>query len=176
VLDGAGFRDTNGDGVREVGGVAIRLVFLLPAGARTLAAEVKAFALDLRRVGILLDTVTVDGTALFARVQRDEFEMAALTWDGRRDEDPRLLLGNQGDFQHTGYRSDRLSTAVDLIKVAVSPSGRGPLEQQLAEVLAEDRPALFLYRHDVPILVSRRVHGLAALGDRLNLQSVWVDP
>ena len=176
VLDGAGFRDTNGDGVREVGGAAIRLVFLLPAGARTLAAEVKAFALDLRRVGILLDTTTIDGSTLLGRFARDDFEMAAMTWDGRKDEDPRLLLGSQGDFQYTGYRSDRFSATVDLLKVAVSPLGRAPLEQQLADVLAEDRPALFLYRHDVPLLVSRRVHGLAGQGDRLNLQGVWVDP
>lgn len=176
VLDGAGFRDTNGDGVREVGGAAIRLVFLLPAGARTLAAEVKAFAHDLRRVGILLDTITVDGSTLYGRLARDDFEMAAMTWDGRKDEDPRLLLGDQGDFQYTGYRSDRFAATIDLLKAAVSPSGRAPLQQQLADVLAEERPALFLYRHDVPVLVSRRVHGLAAHGDRLDLQGVWVDP
>jgi peptide/nickel transport system substrate-binding protein len=176
VLDGAGFRDTNGDGVREVGGAAIRLVFLLPAGARTLAAEVKAFALDLRRVGILLDTTTIDGSTLVGRLARDDFEMAAMTWDGRKDEDPRLLLGSQGDFQYTGYRSDRFTATVDLLKVAIAPLGRAPLEQQLADVLAEDRPALFLYRHNVPVLVSRRVHGLAGQGDRLDLQGVWVDP
>lgn len=176
VLDDAGFRDSNGDGVRELGGQPIRLVFLLPAGARALASEVKAYALDLRRVGILLDTITIDGASLFGRVQRGEFEMAALTWDGRRDEDPRLLLGSQGDFQYTGYRSDRFSTTIDLLRAATSPAGRAPLEQQLAEILAEDRPALFLYRHEVPVLVSRRVHGLSAVGDRLNLQSVWVDP
>jgi peptide/nickel transport system substrate-binding protein len=176
VLDEAGFRDTNADGVREVGGAAIRLVFLLPAGARTLAGEVKAFAMDLRRVGILLDTATVDASALVARVERGDFEMAALTWDGRKDEDPRLLLGSQGDFQHTGYRSERFSTTIDLVRAALSPSGRAPLLRQLAEILAEDHPAIFLYRHDVPVLVSRRVHGLAAVGERLNLQSVWVDP
>ncbi len=176
VLDTAGFRDTNGDGVREVGGAAIRLVFLLPAGARTLAAEVKAFAHDLRRVGILLDTITIDGSTLYGRLARDDFEMAAMTWDGRNDEDPRLLLGDQGDFQYTGYRSDRFIATIDLLKAAVSPSGRALFQQQLADVLAEDRPALFLYRHDVPVLVSRRVHGLAAHGDRLDLQGVWVDP
>jgi peptide/nickel transport system substrate-binding protein len=176
VLDQAGFRDTNGDGVREVGGAAIRLLFLLPAGARTLAGEVKAFAMDLRRVGLLLDTATLDSAALFSRVMRDDFEMAALTWDGRRDEDPRLLLGPQGDFQYTGYRAERFTTTVDLLRAALSPSMRAPLWQQLAEVLGQGRPALFLYRHDVPVLVSRRVHGLAAVGDRLNLQSVWVDP
>jgi peptide/nickel transport system substrate-binding protein len=176
VLEQAGFRDTNADGVREVGGAAIRLIFLLPAGARTLAAEAKAFAMDLRRVGLLLDTTTVDNATLVARVMRADFEMAALTWDGRRDEDPRLLLGSQGDFQYTGYRSERFSTTIDMLRAASSPSERVALLQQLAEILAKDHPALFLYRHDVPMLVSTRVHDLAAVGDRLNLQSVWVDP
>jgi len=176
LLDQAGFRDSNADGVREVGGAPIRLVFLLPAGARTLAAEVKAFAMDLRRVGLLLDTTTVDGATLLTRVERGDYEMAALSWDGRADEDPRLLLGSQGDFQHTGYRSDRFATTIDMLRATSLPTGRAAPLQQLAEVLAEDRPALFLYRHDVPVLVSRRVHGLAAVGERLNLQSVWVDP
>jgi hypothetical protein len=51
-----------------------------------------------------------------------------------------------------------------------------PLLQQLADLLATDRPALFLYRHDVPTLAARRVHGLAAVGDKLDLRSAWVDP
>ena len=55
-------------------------------------------------------------------------------------------------------------------------AARAPVLQQLAELLASDRPALFLYRHDVPALVSKRVHGLAAVGDRLDLRSVWIDP
>lgn len=176
VLDQAGYRDSNGDGVREVNGEAIRLLFLLPAGARTLAAEVKSFALDLRRAGILLDTTTVDPASLPAKIQHGDFELAAMSWDGRADEDPRLLLGSQGDFQLTGYRSERFSTTIDLWHAAVGATGRAPLAQRLAEILAEDRPALFLYRHDIPVLVSRRVHGLYATSDRLNLQAVWVDP
>jgi peptide/nickel transport system substrate-binding protein len=176
VLDQAGFRDTNGDGVRDIAGEAIRLLFLLPAGARTLAAEVKSFALDLRRAGILLDSATVDGASFLARVQRGDFELAAMSWDGRTDEDPRLLLGSQGDFQFTGYRSERFLTTIDLLHAAIGARERAPLAQRLAEILAEDRPALFLYRHDIPVLVSRRVHGLAATSDRLDLRAVWVDP
>jgi len=62
------------------------------------------------------------------------------------------------------------------LRAAPSAASRAPLLQQLAELLATDRPALFLYRHDVPTLVSKRVHGLAAVGDRLDFRSVWVDP
>jgi peptide/nickel transport system substrate-binding protein len=176
LFEQAGFRDTDGDGVRDVGRAPIRLTFLVPAGSRTLGAEVRAFAMDLRRAGILLDTASLDAASLFSRVEHGDFDMAALTWEGRGDEDPRLLLTGQGEFEYTGYRAERFSALVDLIRVAPTPSARAPWLAQLAELLAADRPALFLYRHDVPMLVGKRVHGLAAFGDRLDFHSVWVDP
>jgi ABC-type transport system substrate-binding protein len=132
--------------------------------------------MDLRRAGILLDTASLDAASLFSRVEHGDFDMAALTWEGRGDEDPRLLLTGQGEFEYTGYRAERFSALVDLIRVAPTPSARAPWLAQLAELLAADRPALFLYRHDVPMLVGKRVHGLAAFGDRLDFHSVWVDP
>jgi len=176
LLDEAGFKDSDGDGVREIGGAPIRLAFLVPASAHTLSLEIRAYALDLRRAGILLDTTNVDGAAVVARVQHGDFDLAALTWDGRRDEDARLLTSPQGDYQYTGYRSERLTQLVDQLRSAPSPAARAPVLQQLATLLAADRPALFLYRYDVPALASKRVHGLAAIGDRLDLRSVWLDP
>ncbi len=176
LMEEAGFTDTDGDGVREVGGVPIRLSFLVPAGSHTLSAEVRAFAMDLRRVGVLLDTNNLDSSTLFSRVEHGDYDLCGLTWDGRKDEDPRLLLGGQGDFQYTGYRPEKFVAAIERIRTAPSPAARAPLLQQLADILAADRPALFLYRHDVVALVARRVHGLAAVGDRLDLRSVWVEP
>ena len=176
LLDKAGFQDTDGDGVREVGGMPIRLTFLVPASSKTLSSEVRAFAMDLRRAGILLDTTNLDGATLLSRVERGDYDLCGLTWDGRKDEDPRLLIGSQGDLQYTGYKPERFSTAIDRLRTAPSPAARVPLLQQLADLLATDRPALFLYRHDVPTLAARRVHGLAAVGDKLDLRSAWVDP
>jgi peptide/nickel transport system substrate-binding protein len=176
LLDQAGFTDTDGDGVREVGRAPIRLAFLVPTGSRTLAAEVRAFAMDLRRAGILLDVTNLDAASLFSRVEEGDFDLSALTWDGRKDEDARLLLSSRGDFQYTGYRSERFSTAIELLRAAPTPADRAPVLQQLADILAADRPALFLYRHDVPALVSKRVHGLAAVGDRLDFRAAWIEP
>ena len=176
LLQGAGFRDSDGDGVRDVGGVPIRLTLLLPSGARSLATEARAFALDLRRAGLLLDTVTVDASSLQARLDGGDFDLAILTWDGRRDEDPRLLFGSQGQLGFSGYRSEPLQSLLDQVRLAVGPAARVPVLQHLGEWLASERPVIFLYRHDVPALVGKRVHGLAGVGDRLDLRSVWVDP
>ena len=176
LLERAGFQDTDGDGVRDVGRAPIRMTFLVPAGSQTLAKEVHDYAMDLRRSGILLDTATLDMATLLSRVEGGDFDMAALTWEGRKDEDPRLLLTSQGDFQFTGYRPEKLTALVDLLRAAPDPAARAPLLSQLALTLGTDRPALFLYRHIVPMLASRRVHGLATVAGRLDLRSVWVDP
>jgi len=175
-LESAGFRDSDGDGVRDVGGVPIRLSFLLPSGARSLAAEARGFALDLRRAGLLLDTVAIDASSLQARLDGGDFDLATLTWEGRRDEDPRLLFGSQGQLSFSGYRSEPLQVLLDQVRLAVGPAARVPVLQHLGEWLASERPVIFLYRHDVPALVAKRVHGLAGVGDRLDLRSVWVDP
>jgi peptide/nickel transport system substrate-binding protein len=176
LLEAAGFRDTDGDGVRDVGGVPIRLTFLVPSGARSLTAETRGFALDLRRAGLLLDTVAVDPAALQARLDRGDFDLATLTWDGRPDEDPRPLFGSQGQLSFIGYRSERLQSLLDQVRLAPGPAARVPALQQVGEWLASERPVIFLYRHDVPALVAKRVHGLSGVGDRLDLRSVWVDP
>jgi peptide/nickel transport system substrate-binding protein len=176
LLEAAGFRDNDGDGVRDVGGAPIRLTFLVPSGARSLTAETRGFALDLRRAGLLLDTVAVDPAALQARLDRGDFDLATLTWDGRPDEDPRPLFGSQGQLSFIGYRSERLQSLLDQVRLAPGPAARVPALQQVGEWLASERPVIFLYRHDVPALVAKRVHGLSGVGDRLDLRSVWVDP
>ena len=176
LLDAAGFRDNDGDGVRDVGGAPIRLTFLVPAGARSLAAEVKGYALDLRRAGLLLDTASVDASSLQARLDRGDFDLAILTWEGRPDEDPRPLFGNQGQLAFSGFRSDPLQALLDQLPLAPGPAARKPELQRIGEWLANERPVIFLYRHDVPALVGKRVHGLAGIGDRLDLRSVWVEP
>jgi peptide/nickel transport system substrate-binding protein len=176
LLEEVGLRDENGDGVRDRNGSPVHLSMLLPAGSRAAAAEVKAFALDLRRVGLLLDPVTVDAGTFLQRLKQGEYDLAPMSWEGRPDDDPRILFGPQGELAFTGYRSDALLALLDELRLADGPRARAPLLQRIGETLAAEQPAIFLYRHDVVALVSRRVHGLAGSGDRLDLRAVWVDP
>jgi peptide/nickel transport system substrate-binding protein len=174
LLDEAGFRDTDGDGIRDVGGVPIRLSFLVPTGSRTLAAEVKSYTLDLHRAGLLLDTVVLDAGIISSRLGTGEFDLATLTWEGAPDEDARVLFGNQGPIVIAGAHAEWAQDLLDQLRVAPGQLGRAPILQRIASRLATDRSLIFLYRHEVPALVAKRVHGLAGIGDRLDLRSVWV--
>jgi peptide/nickel transport system substrate-binding protein len=176
LLDEAGYRDTNADGVRDREGRPIRLTFLEVAGSRTLPVEAHAFALEMRKAGLLVDVVATDAATVQARLQRGDFDLAPMMWEEQPDEDPSPLFGEDGAYNYGGYRSSALAPLWDRLRVARGAAGRRPLLAEIARIIADEQPVIFLYRTDVPALVSTRVHGLAAVGDRLDLSHVWLDP
>ncbi len=176
LLDDAGYRDTNADGVRDRDGRPIRLTMLEVAGSHTLPVEAHAFVLEMRKAGLLVDVVATDAATVQARLQRGEFDLAPMMWEELPDEDPSPLYGPGGLFNYGGYQSTALEPLWDRLRTAAGAAARRPLLEQIARVVADEQPMIFLYRTDVPALVSTRVHGLAALGDRLDLRRVWLDP
>ena len=175
-LEAGGYRDTNADGVRDLAGKPFRETLLVVAGARTAATEAHAFVFAARKAGLLVDLVTLDAPTLLGRVRKGDFDLALMQWEGQPGEDPGLLFGSTGSFNYSGYRSAEVDATLDALRQAPEPSDRQPLWASLAATLAHEQPVLFLYQFDVPALVARRVHGLAAVGARLDLRHVWIDP
>jgi peptide/nickel transport system substrate-binding protein len=176
LLEDAGYRDNDADGVRDRAGRPIRLSLLQTIGSRSLAIEAHAFTLELRKAGILLDIVPADAMTILARLKKGDFDLAPMVWEGRPDEDPTPLFGAEGLYNFGGYRSTAVEALLDELRHAAGPAARQPLLARLAHLIAEDQPVIFLYRHDVPALISNRVQDLTALGDRFDLRRAWVLP
>jgi len=176
MLEDAGYRDNDADGVRDRGGRPIRITLLQTTGSRSLALEARAFTLELRKAGILLDVVPADALTILARLKKGDFDLAPMVWEGRPDEDPTSLFGGDGLYNFGGYRSTAVDGLLDELDRAAGPLARRPLLARLAHVIAEDQAVIFLYQHDVPALISNRVQDLTALGDRLDLRRVWLSP
>lgn len=175
LLEGAGYRDTDADGVRELSGKAIRLSLLVVGGGRTAAAEARGFVLEARKVGVLVDTVTVDAATLTTRVRKGDFDLALMAWQGSPNEDPGLQFATGAPFNYWGYRSPDLDAALETLRRA-DPASRPACLDAVSQILARDQPVIFLYRFDVAALVAKRVHDLAAVADHLDLRRAWVDP
>ena len=176
LLQDAGYRDTNADGVRDHEGRPIRLTLLEATGSRTLAVEAHAFVLEMRKAGLLVDAVMVDPATFMARLRRGDFDLAPMMWEGAPDEDPSPLYSADGLFNFGGYQSAALEPLWAELRAAPGATGRRPVLARMARILADEQPMIFLYRTDVPALVSTRVHGLGAVGDRLDFLRVWLDP
>ncbi len=177
LLEDAGYRDNDADGVRDRAGRPIRLSLLQTAGSRSLALEAHAFTLELRKAGILLDIVPADAPTILARLRKGDFDLAPMVWEGRPDEDPSPLYDADGIYNFGGYRSTR-GPGARSTSCTRRPGRRsgGRSWRGSASLIADDQPIIFLYRHDVPALISNRVQGLTAIGDRLDLRHVWIAP
>ena len=176
LLDETGLRDTNADGVRDRDGRPVRLTMIEVAGSRTLPVESHAFVLEMRKAGLLVDVVATDAATFQARLQRGDFDIAPMMWEELPDEDPSPLFAADGLYNYGGYQSTALEALWERLRVAQGEAGRRPVLDQIARIVADEQPVIFLYRTDVPALVSTRVHGLGAIGDRLDLRRVWLDP
>jgi len=175
LLEAAGYRDSDADGVRDNQGKAIRLTMLEPAGNKLFNVEARAFVLEMRKAGLLVDLVATDPATIMARMKKGEFDFVPMTWQGTPDDDQSVLFGAGGPFNYGGYRSSAFDALDDEARTAAGPAARVGIRQRMARLLADEQPVIFLYRYDVPALVSGRVRGLAAVGDRFDLRRVWLE-
>ena len=175
LLEAAGYRDSDADGVRDHQGKAIRLTMLEPAGNKLFNVEARAFVLEMRKAGLLVDLVATDPATIMMRIKKGEFDLVPMTWQGGPDDDQSVLFGAGGAFNYGGYRSTAFDALADEARAAAGPAARVAIRQRMARLLADEQPVIFLYRYDVPALVASRVRGLAAIGDRFDLRRVWLE-
>jgi len=175
LLEEAGYRDSNADGVRDRDGKPIRLTMLEPAGNKLFNVEARAFVLEMRKAGLLVDLVATDAATIMQRLKRGEFDLAPVMWQGTPDDVAAALFASDGAFNYGTYRSAALDALLDEARAAAGPVARAPIVARIGRHLADDQPVIFLYRYDVPALVAGRVRGLAAVGDRFDLRRVWLE-
>ena len=61
---------------------------LEPAGNKLFNVEARAFVLEMRKAGILVDLVPTDAATIMQRLKRGEFDLAPMTWQGAPDDVP----------------------------------------------------------------------------------------
>ena len=175
ALTDAGWQDQNGDGIRDRAGTALRLGLLHATGPGTLEVEIRRFSTHLQRAGVRLEVTALDPGQVLARLRGRDFDLVPLTWRGRVGEDPAPLLAPAGRFNHGGFRSPRVEALLEQWRAAEDPGAREGVNLRLAQAVADELPAIFLYRHDRLVLVTRRVRGLCSESGRVDLRSAWLE-
>jgi peptide/nickel transport system substrate-binding protein len=149
---------------------------LLHTGGRNGRAELRRFAERLRRVGIFLELTSVDLAQLGERLHSGQFDLALVSWRGRPFEDPRPRFGRHGPFNFGGFESPRLEALLDELRATDNAGTRPVVDQRLGALLAEELPAIFLYRHTEIAIASVALRGLCNRGGRLDFSAASLQP
>jgi len=177
-LDRAGWRDANGDGVRERGGAQLAFHLLAPAEDPLRCDTAKAVADELRALGIQVSVRIVAEDELYTRLGRGEFEAYVGKWFPH--------LGGQLESVWHSEETDAFnyggfsSRAVDSILSRLRLEQPGPSEMEwllaLQRQVYSEQPYLFLFQDPRFAALSRRVQGArpTVLSTFWNLPEWWV--
>jgi peptide/nickel transport system substrate-binding protein len=162
LLDEAGWRDRDGDGVRDRDGLPFRFTALFGGGGggSWSAQGEEAVALLLREavrpLGIEVELQPLAGSVKRERMMAGDFEVVV--------EDIVSLptrVWAFGEDNYLGYDNPRVAALLDRIGSAFSPDSVDAHYRELAEIFAADHPVLFLYPAISTSIVHRRIRGLS---------------
>jgi peptide/nickel transport system substrate-binding protein len=178
LLEEAGWRDANGDGIREKTGQPLFIETQTAGDGMEMLVILQA---QLREVGVHLDIVpnaAVEDVLRAARrgqpVEVGEIQAVFSEW-GRCPGHFTTLLGFPPDRSPAfGYRNDALIGLVDAMDNAIIPEEMDDLCRQTWPILQEDQPFLFLLPGLWLSAAHKNVRGLQN-GTRVQISSNIVD-
>jgi peptide/nickel transport system substrate-binding protein len=175
LLEDAGWRDTDGNGIRDKQGQEFRFKALVSnlKGFEPMAIFIQD---NLRRIGVRMDINILDYSVVRDRVEAKQRDLsAAIVQLGCYPESLEKCLGRSSFID---YRNSEIYPLLDQLVEVVNPDKVDRIYSQLAEILSKDQPVTFLMPRIVTFIAHRRLRGLSspfqAIPSR-HMEDLWIE-
>ena len=177
LLDDAGWRDSDGDGLRDRDGQRLRLDVVLvetegAAPGKKLEPDREQILAPLRRAGIAVDLRFGSEAVVLNRLRAGDFDVALLEWSGMVDGDLSPLVETDGAWNVGRCSSKRIDRALADLREVWEPGSRVPLTGELAAAIAETWPIAGVVAAEPQGLVHRRVRGVVVWDGWIDLRAL----
>ena len=180
LLDEAGWRDHDGDGVRDKDGVPFRFTFLMNADSVFLDKLTPYLQQELHRLGVEMEIRKVDWAHFVQLVEEHQFDATSLRW-GNTDvvQDPYEIWHSSQIKDGSNYvlfKDPRADQLIEQARAVLDDARRNELYRKLGRLLYDEAPYTFLYSRPSLDAVSSRVRGIRPSVVWYDLQDVWLAP
>jgi peptide/nickel transport system substrate-binding protein len=162
MLDSLGWRDTNGDGMREKNGLPLRFSVMVPASSRARQNVAVLLQEQLKRSGVDLQVDQLDINTMIARLSKRDFDAVLNAW--HPDPNPSSIRQSWGGASarspngsnYGGYDSPAFDAYVDSA-VTARPTDAPAYFRKAYQVFVDDAPAVLLYEPRLVAGASKRI-------------------
>lgn len=186
LLEEAGWKDTDGDGVRDkvVNGEKVNFSFNITSYDRPdVKSWLAVYKEDLRKIGIMMTPQPVDWPTMQKKMDEKEFEAFTGGWGLGWSIDPyQLWHSSQADVpkgsNRVGFRNKRADEIIEQLRVEFDEAKRMELYREFHRLLHEDQPYTFFYAPQQIVVSQPRIKNLVVNAIRPQLYSLpwWIDP
>lgn len=163
LLDEAGWKDTDSDGVRDKDGVPFQFEVMMTDGNPSTERILTVFQEELRRAGIVLNIRVSDWASMVERVQKREFESMVMGWQMTPDPDEyQLWHSSQADqgSNYVGFNNPEADQIIEQNRVSFDHEERIRLMHRLHAIMHDEQPYTFLFAPKTLVAVDKRIQGV----------------
>jgi peptide/nickel transport system substrate-binding protein len=180
LLDEAGWKDHDGDGIRDKDGVPFRFTFLMNADSTFLGKLAPYLQQQLAKIGIAVEIRKVDWALFTQLLGEHKFDATSLRW-GNSDvaQDPYEIWHSSQMKEGSNFISFHNAQADALIEQArttLDDARRNELYRKLGRLLYDEAPYTFLYSRASLDAVRVGVQGIRPSVAWYDLQDAWLAP
>ncbi len=159
LLDEAGWRDTDGDGIRDREGRPFRFTLLTRKGDPVRENGAVVIRDNLAAIGVDVRTRVMELSSAVALLRRGEFDAYLGVFSSRLTVDPSPLLSAAGrdKFNYGHYASSRADSLLAAALACRDRARARRLWQRWQRWIAYDEPMAFLYYPDIIVAYNRRL-------------------
>lgn len=169
ALERLGWKDTDGDGIRERNGERLRLEMIVPASSAVRLRAATNLQQQFQRVGVELALSRLDLNQVSSRTRKRDFDVAMITWnDDPSPSSIRQTFVSQaiGDVNYVGYSNPRFDRLVQ--QAVYAPDAATALEHyhDAFTIIIEDAPGIWLWNPIQPAGIHRRLENVTIRPDQ----------
>ncbi|MBL8953711.1 MAG: hypothetical protein JNK82_23250 [Myxococcaceae bacterium] len=181
LLDEAGWKDSNGDGVRDREGDPFQFTFASNAYSVKMGKLLPLLQEELRKAGIAMDIEKVEAATYIKRLRDQDYDACSLNWSNF---DP--IQDNYAIFHSSqtgkngsnwvGYQNPEVDRLLEQIRAEFDDARRIELERAVHRALFEDQVYLWLTNRPMLDAVKVGVMGMKPSLAWYDLRKVWRAP
>ena len=155
ILEEAGWKDTNGNGIRDktVNGTKIEASFdlMIFADAPSFRTTGEILKENYRKIGVEVQLSPAKWQLMLQKLRKWDFDAAMLGWGTSWSKgDPfQIWHGSQADVKdssnHVGYRNAEVDKLIEQLRVTLDEDKQNELFHKIFRLIYEDQPYTFLF-------------------------------
>ncbi len=164
LLDEAGWKDTNGDGIRDRDGKKFEFELNIAHGSNTAAQFAQLLQEECGKAGVRVDIRQVEASTFFDRIDKGDFDACILSW--RLDLDPDIydtfhssMVPPKG-LNHGFYKNASVDSLLEEGRVEFDQQKRAAIYHRVHRIMHEDQPYTFVNAVPEKRPIAKRIHGV----------------
>jgi len=178
LLNEAGWKDTNDDGILDKGGKNFEFTLLSSSGNPNYDKILPMIKEDMAKAGIVMSIKKVEWSVFVQAIGAKKFEACICGWGMGFESDPyQLWHSSQADVpessNHVGFKNKEIDKIIGEIRTCFDLKKRIKLCHQFHKIIHEEQPYTFLFSRDALLALNGRYKNVHLFPSGLATSIIW---